>query len=132
MNILTLFCHIDDFCLAVEPLRQRRLLADGTNHRHKSGSLALSEVTDASRFVSLPQSRALLRAALRVTDDPRFVSLLRLSGCQDLLSQEVIKHLDESFPKLVSYNRFVESACQRTTAITNSCLLNTYVELTLY
>jgi hypothetical protein len=35
MNILTIFCDIDDFCLLFEPAWHCRLLADGAKHRQK-------------------------------------------------------------------------------------------------
>jgi hypothetical protein len=44
MNILALFCDIDDFCLLFEPLWRTRLLADGACHRRRAASLCLSEV----------------------------------------------------------------------------------------
>ena len=43
MDILPLFCDIDDFCLLFEPAWERRLLASGAIRRHKPGSLSLSE-----------------------------------------------------------------------------------------
>jgi hypothetical protein len=44
MNILPLFCDVDDFCLLFEPAWKRRLLASGALHRNKPSALALSEV----------------------------------------------------------------------------------------
>jgi hypothetical protein len=86
MNILTIFCDIDDFCLLFEPLWRRRLLADGARHRQRSSSLCLSEVMT-------------------------ILVLFHLSGYRDLkgfYTQYVMKHYGGAFPHLVSYNRFVE------------------------
>jgi len=44
MNILPLFCDIDDFCLIFEPHWHRRLLQSRTEQRNKPNALALSEV----------------------------------------------------------------------------------------
>ncbi len=42
MDILSLFCDIDDFCLLFEPLWNRRLLE--TRQRNRPSSMCLSEV----------------------------------------------------------------------------------------
>lgn len=42
MNILPLFCDIDDFCLLFEPLWEQKLLE--TRQRHRPSALCLSEV----------------------------------------------------------------------------------------
>ena len=42
MDILPLFCDIDDFCLLFEPRWQARLL--DTRQRHRTSTLCLSEV----------------------------------------------------------------------------------------
>ena len=43
MDILPLFCDIDDFCLLFEPLWKRKLLAAG-RRRDRASALCLSEV----------------------------------------------------------------------------------------
>lgn len=44
MNILSLFCDIDDFRRLFEPARRRRLLSSGAVRRRKPGALSVSEV----------------------------------------------------------------------------------------
>jgi hypothetical protein len=44
MDILPVFCDIDDFCQFFEPLWKRRLLSSGARHRDRAGYLCLSEV----------------------------------------------------------------------------------------
>ena len=86
MNILPIFCEIDDFCLLFEPLWHRRLLQTGAVRRNKPSALALSEVMT-------------------------ILVLFHSSGYRDLktfYTQHVQRHLLWAFPRLVSYNRFVE------------------------
>jgi hypothetical protein len=84
MDILALFCDIDDFCLLFEPLWNQRLL--GTRQRHRAKTLCLSEVMT-------------------------IVVLFHASHYRDFKSYytgHVLKSLSWAFPRLVSYNRFVE------------------------
>jgi hypothetical protein len=86
MDILTLFCDIDDFCLLFEPAWRRRLLASGACRRRKPGSLSLSEVMT-------------------------ILVLFHASGYRDFktfYTRHVAEHLAGDFPRLVSYGRFVE------------------------
>lgn len=86
MNILPIFCEIDDFCLIFESLWHRRLLQTGAARRNKPSALALSEVIT-------------------------ILVLFHSSGYRDLktfYTQHVQRHLLWAFPRLVSYNRFVE------------------------
>ena len=86
MNILPIFCDVDDFCLLFEPLWHQRLLQSGAARRNKPGTLALSEVMT-------------------------ILILFHSSGYRDLktfYTQYVQQHLLWAFPRLVSYNRFVE------------------------
>ena len=86
MDILPLFCDIDDFCLLFEPAWRRRLLSGGACRRHKPGALSLSEVMT-------------------------ILVLFHLSGYRNFkafYTEHVMKHLAGSFPRLVSYQRFVE------------------------
>lgn len=101
MDILPVFCDIDDFCSAFEPYWRRRLLADGKKHRHKPSALALSEVMT-------------------------ILVLFHSSGYRDFktfYTQYVMKHYAGAFPKLTSYNRFVE--LQRDALIPLWCYLHT-------
>jgi hypothetical protein len=84
MDILALFCDVDDFCLLFEPLWERRLLE--TRQRHRPSALCLSEVMT-------------------------IVVLFHASHYRDFKSyytEHVLKHMAWAFPRLVSYGRFVE------------------------
>ncbi len=101
MDILTIFCDIDDFCVLFEPYWRCRLLADGRAKRHKPSALALSEVMT-------------------------ILVLFHCSGYRDFktfYTQSVMKHYAGAFPKLTSYNRFVE--LQRDALIPLWCYLHT-------
>jgi len=84
MKILPTFCDIDDFCLLFEPHWRARLLSDG--QRQRAATLCLSEVMT-------------------------IIVLFHSSGYRNFktyYTEHVMKHLVWAFPKLVSYNRFVE------------------------
>jgi hypothetical protein len=86
MDILPLFCDVDDFCLLFEPLWHRHLLESRSARRNKHSALALSEVMT-------------------------ILILFHCSGYRDLKTfymQHVQKYLGGAFPRLTSYNRFVE------------------------
>ncbi len=86
MDILPVFCDIDDFCLFFEPLFQQKLLADQPPKRQRASSLALSEVMT-------------------------IIVGFHTSGYRHFkayYTEHVLKHLRWAFPNLVSYNRFVE------------------------
>ena len=86
MNILPLFCDIDDFCLLFEPMWQRQHLSNAPRHRHRASTLALSEVMT-------------------------IIVLFHASGYRNFktfYTAHVCQHLLWAFPKLTSYNRFVE------------------------
>jgi hypothetical protein len=84
VDILPLFCDIDDFCLFFEPLWKQRLLE--TRQRNRPSGLCLSEVMT-------------------------IIILFHASRYRDFKSYytgHVLKHLAWAFPRLVSYQRFVE------------------------
>jgi hypothetical protein len=84
MDILSLFCDIDDFCQFFEPLLNERLLE--TRERNRPSTLCLSEVMT-------------------------IITLFHVSRYRDFKSyytEHVLKHLAWAFPRVVSYNRFVE------------------------
>jgi hypothetical protein len=84
MDILPLFCDVDDFCLLFEPLWRRHLLE--TRQRNRPSALSLSEVMT-------------------------IITLFHASGYRNFkayYTEHVLKHLSRAFPRLVSYNRFVE------------------------
>ena len=84
MEILPLFCDIDDFCLLFEPLWQARLLE--TRQRNRPATLCLSEVMT-------------------------IIVLFHASSYRNFKAyylEQVLKHYAWAFPRLVSYGRFVE------------------------
>jgi len=86
MDILHLFCDIDDFCLKFEPNFNQRLLSDKPKLRDRVSQMSLSEVM-------------------------RIVVNFHSSGYRNFKTyylEYVCKHLRGEFPRLVSYNRFVE------------------------
>lgn len=86
MDILHLFCEIDDFCKEFEPVFKQRLLAEKNKQRNCSSRLCLSEVMT-------------------------IVVYFHLSGYRNFKTyylEHVQKTFRGEFPQLVSYNRFVE------------------------
>ena len=84
MDILPLFCDIDDFCLLFERLWERRLLE--TRQRRRPSSLCLSEVMT-------------------------IITLFHASSYRNFkayYTECVLKQYVWAFPRLVSYGRFVE------------------------
>lgn len=101
MQILPLFCDIDDFCLLFEPRWHRHLLTNGLRRRRKPSALALSEVLT-------------------------ILALFHCSGYRDFktfYTQQVLKQMAGAFPRLVSYSRFVE--LQREALVPLWCYLHT-------
>lgn len=86
MDILTVFCEIDDFCNEFEPRFNQMLISDGKRQRNKPGAMALSEVMT-------------------------ILVMFHLSGFRNLktfYNGFVGQYLAKEFPHLSSYNRFVE------------------------
>ncbi len=86
MDILPIFCDIDDFCLFFEPLWNKRLLSEVPPQRQRATTLCLSEVMT-------------------------IIVLFHSSGYRNFktfYTAHVLRHMTWAFPKLVSYNRFVE------------------------
>jgi hypothetical protein len=84
MKILPLFCDIDDFCLLFEPLWEQRLLE--TRQRNRPSTLCLSEVMT-------------------------IIVLFHASSYRNFkayYTEQVLKQYPWAFPRMVSYNRFVE------------------------
>jgi hypothetical protein len=87
MEIVALFCDIDDFCSQFEPLWQQRLIATGERQQQWFESrLCLSEVMTI--VVSFHQSG--------------------YRTFKDYYLRYVVLHLRWAFPQVVSYTRFVE------------------------
>ena len=86
MDILPLFCDIDDFCLLFEPAWRQRLLAHQPRRRHRASALCLSEVMT-------------------------IIVLFHASSYRNFkayYTEQVLKQYAWAFPRLVSYQRFVE------------------------
>ncbi len=86
MDILSVFCQVDDFCRVFEPKFNQRLLADGKRKRIKPSKMSRSEV--------MTILIAFHRSGFR-TLKTFYNSLIGVYYKRD-------------FPDLVSYNRFVE------------------------
>jgi hypothetical protein len=86
MNILELFCEIDDFWQVFRPLWQPTLLASGLQRRERATSLTMSEIMTI--IVLFHQSH--------------------YRTFKHFYGDYVCQHLRGEFPHLVSYNRFVE------------------------
>lgn len=86
METIAIFCAIDDFCLKFEPWWEQRLLESSLKRRRRCKGLCLSEVLT-------------------------IVVGFHLSGYRTFkyyYLNQVLKHERAYFPRLVSYNRFVE------------------------
>jgi len=86
MEIVALFCDIDDCWLQFEPAWHRRLRSEGSWQPPGRSRLCLSEVRTI--VVSFPQSGD--------------------RTCKDYFLRYVTPHLSWAFPHVVSYPRFVE------------------------
>ena len=87
MSALThIFCHIDDFCKDFEPRYNKVLLQRGERKRTRETNLALSEIMTILVHFHRTSYRTF----------------------KAYYTEHVMKHLRGHFPRLVSYNRFVE------------------------
>jgi hypothetical protein len=86
MNILPVFCDIDDFCQFFEPLWKRRLLSSGMRQRDRAARLCLSEVMTIIVMFHASSYR----------------------NFKAYYAEQVMKHYAAAFPRLISYQRFVE------------------------
>lgn len=85
-SILPLFADIDDFCQTFEPSFKTKLLESGSLHRQRKSTLILSEVMTIIIWFQQSSYRTF----------------------KDFYLKEICQHLGEEFPRLVTYNRFVE------------------------
>lgn len=85
MSLLSLFCHVDDFCQHFEPQWYREQLSSGAKRRRREGKLCASEIMTI--MINFHQSR--------------------YRDFKNYYTQYVQQHLRSEFPKLVSYERFV-------------------------
>jgi hypothetical protein len=86
MDILPVFCDIDDFCQFFEPLWKKRLLTCGHRHRDRAGYLCLSEVMTIIVMFHASSYR----------------------NFKAYYTECVLKNYSGAFPRLTSYQRFVE------------------------
>lgn len=86
MSLIPIFCEIDDFCGDFEPILNRHLLDDGNRKRLRRSTLARSEVMTI--IVEFHRSN--------------------YRTFKHYYNQHVCVYLRWAFPKVVSYNRFVE------------------------
>ena len=86
MEIVALFCDIDDCCLLFEPLWRQHLVSEGRRQRWHEKRWCLSEVMTI--MVSFHQSG--------------------YRTFKDYFLRYVTPHLRWAFPQVVSYTRFVE------------------------
>jgi transposase len=86
LSLEALFCQVDDFCQWFEPQWQQRLLGEGLQRRSRCRSLSLSE--------SMTILIAFHQSAYR--------------NFKWFYTQFVCRYWRRAFPRLVSYQRFVE------------------------
>ena len=86
MDILSVFCQIDDFCRRFEPAWQHQLLASAGKKRNRTSRLSLSEIMTILVLFHDPHDRTFKHFYLR----------------------QVHAHWQAEFPALPSYSRFVE------------------------
>jgi hypothetical protein len=86
MSLTRLFCDIDDFCQWFIAAWEKRQIEDGTKKRRRQRSLSPSEIITI--VVSYHQSG--------------------YKTFKWFYEKHVCKHMTKEFPKLVSYNRFIE------------------------
>jgi Transposase DDE domain len=85
-QLIVIFCAIDDFCKAFEPVYSRRLLHVGQRQRTRQTTLALSEILTLLVYFHWSHYRTF----------------------KHYYTEYVSVHLRSYFPQLVSYQRFVE------------------------
>ena len=86
MDITDIFCSIDDFCQVFEPLLEKNLLKGGNIRRKRKGRISFSEIMIILVLFHQSQMKIFKDFYLRV----------------------VQVYYRCYFPKLLSYNRFVE------------------------
>jgi Transposase DDE domain len=101
MDIVALFYDLDKFAVAFEEQWKRRLLPDGKRHRNRKGQMHLSEIMTILILFHASNYRTFKHFYLH----------------------HVRQHLGGEFPRLLSYNRFIERIPQAFVALT--CYLKT-------
>lgn len=96
MDIVALFCDLDKFAVGFGPLLRQQLLGDGRRHRNRPCRMHLSEVMTILVLFHGSGYRTFKHFYLR----------------------HVTTHLRGEFPRLPSYNRFVERVPEALLALT--------------
>ena len=86
MSLVELFCDVDDFCQAFMPKYHQMLVAAGQRQRRRTGELCMSEIMTI--LIGFHQSH--------------------YRDFKAYYLEQVCKHQRTEFPRLVSYERFVE------------------------
>src|SRR4051794_4202135 len=86
MSLLELFCAVDDFCQAFAPAWQQKLLTSGQRQRKRARDLSESEMM--TLVIHFHQAR--------------------YRAFKTYYTQYVQVYLDREFPKLISYERFIQ------------------------
>ena len=86
MSLLELYCDVDDFCQAFEPQWQQSLLHQGTRKRVRPAQLSMSEIMTI--VIHFHQAR--------------------YRDFKTYYTEYVLVYLQNEFPQLVGYTRFVE------------------------
>lgn len=86
MELEKLFCEVDDFCTYFEETFKPKLIASQKQQRERKSQLCLSEVMTIIIYFHHSSYR----------------------NFKDFYKKNLIKYSQKEFPKLVSYNRFVE------------------------
>ena len=86
LSLEELFCSVDDFCLLFEPVWHKQLMGDKLKHRHRPRRLCLSEIMTI--MIAFHQSH--------------------YRNFKAFYLHQVMGQWHQAFPKLVSYQRFVE------------------------
>ncbi len=85
MSLLELFVSVDDFCQIFMPVWEKKLIADGSKKRCRTGQLSISEMMTI--IIYFHQSR--------------------YRNFKAYYTEHVCQQLRGEFPNLVSYERFV-------------------------
>src|SRR5512139_307786 len=85
MSLLELFVSADDFCQIFMPVWEKKLIADGSKKRRRTGQLSISEMMTIIIYFHQSHYR----------------------NFKAYYMEHVCQHLRGEFPKLVSYERFV-------------------------
>ena len=86
ISLEELFCSVDDFCQVFEPLWHKQLIGNGLKHRQRHRQLCLSEIMTI--VIAFHQSH--------------------YRNFKAYYLEKVTDEWHQAFPKLVSYQRFVE------------------------